>query len=116
MWRSQIRRRRRPGVTAAVTTAALATGAGPGLTARVTTAAFATGARTTPTRPTRAGRSGMSASCLLELVVRLDGGEDGLCRDPPVGDQLPARRAGSRREGRGPHVLVDDHTRRAARF
>jgi hypothetical protein len=60
--RGQIRRRRRPGVTAAVTTAALATGAGPGVTARVTTAAFATGAPTTPTRPTRDRRSGMSHS------------------------------------------------------
>src|SRR5687768_7078142 len=87
---AQIRRRRRPGVTAAVTTAALATGAGPGVTARVTTAAFATGAPTTPTRPTRARRSGMSASRCLECFVRLDGGEDCLHGDPPVSDQLTA--------------------------
>ena len=59
---AQIRRRRRPGLTAAPTTAALATGEGPGVTALVTTAALATGARTTPTRPRRPGPNGMSGS------------------------------------------------------
>src|SRR3954470_21193867 len=83
---TQMRRRRGPGVTAAVTTAALATGAGPGVTARVTTAAFATGAPTTPTRPTRPGRTGISRSCGFECLVRLDGSEDGLHGDAAVGD------------------------------
>src|SRR6478752_2318449 len=100
---------------AAPTTAALATGAGPGVTARVTTAAFATGARTTPTRPTRAARTGMSASCCLERVIRLDGGDDGLHGDPPVGDQLTAGAPGGGGERCGPQVLVHDHARRAAR-
>src|SRR3954469_22283299 len=99
-------RRRRPGVTAAPTTAAFATGAGPGVTARVTTAAFATGARTTPTRPTRAGRSGMSASRLLERIVGLERGDDGLRGDPSIGDQLTARTASGRRERCRPQVLV----------
>src|SRR6478752_3026088 len=40
--------RRRPGVTAAPTTAAFATGDGPGVTAAPTTAAFATGERPGP--------------------------------------------------------------------
>jgi len=64
-------RRRRPGVTAAATTAVLAIGAprpgppgppGPGVTAAATTAVFATGWPMTPTLPTRAGRNGMSVS------------------------------------------------------
>jgi hypothetical protein len=57
--RGQMRRRRRPGVTAAATTAVLATGAGPGVTALATTAVLATGARMTPTLPRRAGLRGM---------------------------------------------------------
>jgi len=48
-------RRRRPGVTAAATTAVFAIGDGPGVTAAATTAVLATGAPMTPTRPTRAG-------------------------------------------------------------
>jgi hypothetical protein len=51
-----------PGVTAAATTAVFATGAGPGVTALATTAVFATGCPMTPTRPTRAGLTGMSQS------------------------------------------------------
>jgi len=51
-----MRRRLRPGVTAAPTTAAFATGDGPGVTALATTAVFATGAPTTPLLPTRPGR------------------------------------------------------------
>src|SRR5881227_3290295 len=50
-----MRRRRRPGVTAAATTAVFATGARPGVTARAKTAVFAIGARMTPTVPTRSG-------------------------------------------------------------
>src|SRR5215207_296263 len=59
----------RPGVTAAPTTAAFATGERPGLTAAPTTAALATGAWTTPTRPTRAALSGISCSRRLEGLV-----------------------------------------------
>src|SRR3954451_20074254 len=103
-----MRRRRRPGVTAAATTAVLATGEGPGVTAFATTAVLATGWPTTPTRPSRAALSGMSVSYGLECVVRLDGGDDGLDRDPPVGDQLPAGAACRRGERCGPHVLVDE--------
>src|SRR3954465_15397087 len=111
---TQIRGRRRPGVTAAATTAVLATGAGPGVTALATTAVFATGCPTTPTRPTLAALSGMSGSCCLECRVSLDCGDDGLDGDPPVGDQLSAGTARGRGERRGPDVLVDDHAGRAA--
>src|SRR3954447_11741710 len=119
-------RRRRPGVTAAPTTAALATGDGPGVTAAPTTAALATGERpgetaapttaalatgapTTPTRPIRPGRRGTSDSLGLELGVGFDGGDDGLDGDADVGDQLAARMAGGGRERRRPGVLVDQH-------
>src|SRR3954466_10978638 len=102
-------RRRRPGVTTAATTAAFATGDGPGLTAAPTTAALATGAPTTPTRPLRPGRRGMSDSLWLELGVGFDGGQDGLDRDAAIGDQLPTRMAGGGRERRRPGVLVDQH-------
>src|SRR3954468_24987164 len=104
-----MRRRRRPGVTAAPTTAAFATGEGPGLTALATTAVFATGARTTPTLPTRPGLSGMSGSCGFECIVGLDGRDDGLDRDASVGEELPSGAARGRRERRPPHVLVDEH-------
>src|SRR4051812_39668508 len=107
-------RRRRPGVTAAPTTAAFATGDGPGVTALATTAVFATGWPTTPTLPTRAALSGMSYSVRLECFVRLDRGDDGLDRDPPVGDELAPGAAGRRCEGRGPQVLVNDHPGRTA--
>ncbi len=84
----QIRRRRRPGLTAAATTAVLATGAGPGVTAAATTAVFATGARTTPLLPTRDRLSGMSISFCLGFCVSLDRGDDRLDGNPPIGDQL----------------------------
>src|SRR3954469_4114211 len=87
-------RRRRPGVTAAPTTAALATGEGPGRTAAVSTAALATGGPTTPTRPLRPGRRGISDSLGLERGVGFDGGNDGLDRDAAVGDQPATRVAG----------------------
>ena len=94
-----------PGETAAPTTAALATGDGPGVTAAVTTAALAT----------RDGRSGMSGSlCRKSGFVRLDGGDDGLDGDPAVGDQLPARMADGGPERGGPQVLVDEHRADAA--
>src|SRR4051812_5455026 len=102
-----------PGLTAAPTTAAFATGDGPGLMAAPTTAAFATGAPTTPTRPLRPGRRGTSDSLRFELGVSFDGGEDGLDRDAAVGDQLATRVAGGRRERRRPRVLVDQHPRDA---
>src|SRR4051795_1114732 len=105
--------RRRPGVTAAPTTAAFATGDGPGVTALVTTAALATGAPNTPCLPTRAGLSGMSSSDCFELV-RLDGGDDGLDGDPPVGDQLAAGAACGRRQRPGPSALRSDHGGRAS--
>src|SRR4051812_49839114 len=100
-------RRRRPGVTAAPTTAAFATGEGPGRTAAVTTAAFATGAPTTPTRPIRPGRRGTSDSLGLELGVGFDGGDDGLDRDAAVGDQLATRVAGGGRARGAPRGLAD---------
>ena len=102
-----------PGVTAAVTTAALATGAGPGVTALATTAALATGAPITPTLPARAGRGMVS---LLRLrFVGLDGGDDGLDRDPSVGDELTTRTPGRRRERCRPQVS-HEHPGRAARL
>src|SRR4051812_29443361 len=107
-------RRRRPGVTTAPTTAALATGDGPGRTAAVTTAALATGAPTTPTRPLRPGRRGMSDSLGLEIGVGFDGGNDGLNRDAAICDQLASRVAGGRRERRRPGVLVHQHACDAA--
>src|SRR3954470_7656638 len=70
----------------------------------------------TPTLPTRAARTGMSASDLLELAVGLDGGDDGLDRDAPVGDELPTGAASGRRERRRPDVLVDEHSCDAARL
>src|SRR3954471_1557354 len=108
--------RRRPGVTAAPTTAAFATGDGPGLTAAVTTAALATGAPTTPTRPTRAARRTMSRSRLLEGGIRFERGDDRLDRDAPVGDQLSARATRGRGEVGSPDVLVDEHPGDAARL
>src|SRR3954451_9699753 len=104
----------RPGLTAAPTTAALATGERPGLTAAPTTAALATGEPTTPTLPTRPGRSGTSDSLGFELGVGFDGGDDGLDRDAAVGDQLATRVAGGGGERCGPGVLVDQDARDAA--
>src|SRR3954454_11004142 len=113
-----MRRRRRtpgPGVTAAATTAVFATGEGPGLTARATTAVFATGWAMTPTRPTRAALSGMSVSFGRRAdQIGLDRGDDGLDRDPSVGDELASRASRGGCEWRSPHVLVDEHTGRAA--
>src|SRR4051812_25108403 len=89
----QMRRRSpRPGVTAAATTAVFATGARPGVTALATTAVFATGWPMTPTRPARAALSGMSVSFGGRADgLGLDRGDDGLGRDPSVGDELAAR-------------------------
>src|SRR4029077_18911129 len=93
--------------TAAPTTAALATGDGPGLTAAPTTAA----------RPRREERSGISGSCANEgFLVGLDCGDDGLDRDPALGDQLASGVAHGRGEARGPQVLVDEHGADAARL
>src|SRR3954451_14275390 len=111
-----MRRRPRPGVTAAPITAALATGAGPGRTAAVTTAALATGAPTTPTRPTRPLLSGMSVSFLFEIGVGLARRDDGLDRDAAVGDELAAGAAGRRGERRCPGVLVHEDARDTARI
>src|SRR3954452_2083988 len=132
---SQIRRRRRPGVTAAPTTAAFATGDGPGVTAAPTTAALATGdgpgpptaapttaalatgdgpgviaAPTTAARPIREARTGISDSYGLEGLVRLDGGDDGLDGDPAAGLELTAGMADCRPERGGPELLVDEDT------
>ncbi len=63
--------RRRPGVTAAATTAVFAIGAGPGVTALATTAVFATGAPMTPTRPTRAGLIGIFSLLPSQALGRL---------------------------------------------
>src|SRR3954463_3618989 len=112
-----MRRRRtpRPGVTAAATTAVLATGEGPGVTALATTAVFATGCPMTPTRPTRAALSGISVSFGGRAdEIGLDRGEDRLDRDPSVGDELASRASRGRGERRGPEVLEDEHAGRAA--
>lgn len=85
----QIRRRRLLTTAALATgegpglamTAALATGDGPGLTADVTTAALAT-------RDALMGISGSFGCC--GGFIGLDGGDDGLGRDTPVGHQLGA--------------------------
>ena len=109
-------RRRLPGVTAAPTTAAFATGDGPGLTAEATTAALATGAPTTPTRPTRAALSGMSRSSRFERFVSLERGDDRLDGNAAVGDELTAGAPCGRSERRSPGVLVHEHARDAARI
>src|SRR3954452_9701078 len=111
----QIRRLRRPGVTAAATTAVLATGDGPGDTALATTAVLATGWPMTPTRPTRAARRGMSFS-FARAVVGLDRGDDGLDGDAAVCDELSARTPGGGCERRGPQVLPDQDSGRASRL
>src|SRR6187397_1343145 len=111
-----MRRRRRPGVTAAATTAVLAIGDGPGVTAAATTAVFATGCPITPTRPTRAGLSGMSGSFDQFVVIGFDRGDDRLDRDPSVRDELTTGTSRGGGERRRPEVLPDEHARRAARF
>src|SRR3954452_14531034 len=112
------RRRPRPGVTAAATTAVLATGDGPGLTALATTAVFATGWPMTPTRPTRPGLSGISVSFggRADQTVGLDRGDDRLDRDPSVGDQLATRVPGGGCERCGPQALPDEHAGGVAGF
>src|SRR3954453_22885792 len=111
-----MRRRRRPGVTAAATTAVLATGEGPGLTAFATTAVFATGWPITPTLPTRARLSGMSVSFGVVLVVGFDRGDDRLDRDASVGDELSARAPCRGGERCRPQVLPDEDSGRASRL
>src|SRR5205823_5404927 len=73
-----------------------------------TAAVLATGRPMTPRRAMRARRNGMSGSFTLVRLLGLDGGEDGLDRDPPVGDQLAAGAAGRGSERRGPAVLPDE--------
>src|SRR4051794_3501729 len=109
-------RRRRPGVTAAATTAVLATGAGPGVTAFATTAVLATGWPMTPTLPTRAALMGMSVSIRGKCFIGLDRGDDRLNRNAPVGDQLPAGTTGGGCERGSPQVLPDQHSCGAARL
>src|SRR4051812_22314865 len=104
-----------PGETAAPTTAALAIGDGPGPMAAPTTAAFATGPPMTPT-PRRPGPRGMSDSLCFEGHVGFDGGDDGLDRDPAVGDELATRPAHGRGKRRRPHVLVDEGRAHAPRL
>src|SRR5580765_5039748 len=104
-----MRARRRPGVTAAATTAVFATGDGPGVTAAATTAVFATGAPMTPTLPTRAGLNGISDSFRRECFVGLDRGDDRLNRNASVGNQLTTRTPRRCREWRSPQVLPDEH-------
>src|SRR3954469_21948869 len=106
-----MRRRRtpRPGVTAAATTAVLATGAGPGVTALATTAVFATGWPMTPTLPTRAALTGISFSFGRGGFIGLDRGDDRLNGNPSVGDQLATRTSRRRCEWRSPQVFPDEH-------
>src|SRR2546428_3675633 len=105
-----------PGVTAAATTAVLATGEGPGVTAAATTAVFATGRPMTPTLPTRAGLRGMSGSLGRWCLIGLDGGDDCLNRDPSVGDQLATRPPRGRCEWGSPQVLPDKYSGGASRL
>src|SRR5215212_10370654 len=102
-----------PGVTAAATTAVLATGEGPGVTALATTAVFATGWPMTPALPTRAALRGISFSFGRGCVIGLDGGDDRLNGNPSVGDQLATRTSRRRCEWRSPQVLPDQHSGRA---
>src|SRR6476619_3523680 len=111
-----MRRRPRPGVTAAATTAVFAIGEGPGVTAAATTAVFATGCPMTPTRPTRAGLSGMSGSFGQFVVIGVDRGDDRLDRDPSVCNELSTGTSRGGGERCGPQVLPDEHPSRAARF
>src|SRR6185295_6211386 len=69
----------------------------------------------TPTRPTRPGPSGISASFVLVGFIGFDRGDDRLNRNPPVGDQLATRAPRGRRERCCPQVLPDEHTRGASR-
>src|ERR1700689_2834380 len=108
-----MRRRRRPGVPAAATTAVFATGSRPGVTALATIAVFATGARITPTRPLRAALS-MSVSFVCRCFIGLDRGDDRLDGDPAVRDQLTAGAPRGRGERRCPQVFPDEHACRAA--
>src|SRR4029079_96424 len=109
-----MRRRRRPGVTAAATTAVFATGDGPGETAFATTAVLATGAPMTPTLPTRAGLRGISVSFARGSLIGLDRGDDGLDGNPSVGDQLTAGPARGRRERGRPQGSPDEDAGRAS--
>ena len=105
-----------PGDTAAPTTAALATGDGPGLATAPTTAVLATGAA--DDADVRATWSERHVRLLLLRafgLVGLDGGDEGLDRDPAVGDELPAGSAHGRGERGGPQVLVDEDRGDAAR-
>src|SRR4051794_3465494 len=104
-------RRRRPGVTAAATTAVLAIGAPrPGVTAAATTAIRATGAPTTPTRPIRPGLNGISFSLVLAFGFGFDRRNDRLDRNATVGDQLASRSARCGCKRRRPEVLPDEDT------
>src|SRR6188472_4810993 len=106
-------RRRRPalpGVTAAATTAVLATGEGPGETALATTAVRATGWPMTPTLPTRAALSGISVSFARRCFIGLDGGDDRLNRNPSGGDQLATRPPRRCCKWRSPQILPDKHS------
>src|SRR3954451_75479 len=111
------RRRPRPGVTAAATTAVFATGEGPGDTAFATTAVFATGCPITPTLPTRAALSGISISLgrSCDCFVGVDRRDDGLNGNPSVGDQLASRTPCRCRERSSPEVLPDEDAGGAAR-
>src|SRR3954471_6311025 len=109
-------RRRRPGVTAAATTAVFAMGAGPGVTALATTAVLATGWPITPTLPTRAALSGMSVSLGCRCFIGLDRCDDRLNRNPSVGDQLAARTPRCGCERCCPQVLPDQDSGGAARL
>src|SRR6476660_3651170 len=111
---SQIRRRR-PGVTAAATTAVFATGAGPGVTALATTAVFATGWPMTPTLPTRAGLRGMSVSFVRHVVIGLDRGDDRLDGNPSVRDELSSRAPSGGGEWCRPEVFPDEDSGGASR-
>src|SRR5271165_6380298 len=79
-----------------------------------TAAVRATGAPMTPRRAARAGRSGTSTS--FGRLVGFERGEQGLDRNPPVGNELAARAAGGGGKRCRPGVFPDQHPRRRPRF
>src|SRR4051794_12883997 len=82
-----------------------------------TAAVRATGRPTTPRRPTRAWRSGISGSFGHRFVrFGLDGGQDGLRGDAAAVDQVAAGMPHGCGERAGPGVLPDEDRSDAARL
>ena len=101
--------RRRPGLTAAPTTAALATGDGPGGDRCGDDRGLGDGGADDADPSDSCWSSGMSGSCRSSSSSASMRGDDRLDGDAAVGDQLAAGAAGGGRERRRPEVLVDEH-------